>query len=278
MKLQIGDITPLVFRPAVDDPSATELRFTQRFGRYDHIVVQFTTSLNKFVSVNWYEGENYVGYVSPTRVNVGNNWLHSAIVPVLPEGFYTIRLNATMDGVYKTIAVSQEFEVTRAVENDADWALIEYGGASNNTAMDAMFVMNGARVPFLLRLPAGFKPMGWEGSVQTETYRTQRQELRVLYSAPYEKQTLTIGTAAGLPVEYVRLLNNILSCEYVYINGERWCRSEGAVPEKQLVMAGAQMFTASVVLERQRTLDNYPVEVYQTGDEFNNDYNNDFDI
>lgn len=99
----------------------------------------------------------------------------------------------------------------------------------------------------------------------------------MLYSAPYDKWALTLGTAQGVPVEYVRMLEWILSCEYVYINGERWVRSEGSTVEKQLVMQGAQTFTASVVLERQPTLDNYPLEVYQAGDEFNDDYNDDYD-
>lgn len=276
MKLRIGDITPLVFRPAEDDPSATALRFTQRFGRYDHIVVQAFGDTSTTVTARVYNAQTGVQTYSQgcTRVAIDNGWyLYHIAMPVLPEGCYYVAL--TGGGV--TLR-SQDFEVTRLVENDAEWALIEYGGTENDTPMDAMFVVNGVRVPFVLRLPAGFKPQGWDGLVEVETYRTQRQELRVLYSAPYDKYTLTIGTAAGLPVEYVRLLNSILSCEYVYINGERYCRSDGGVPEKQLVMAGAQMFTASVVLEKQQSLDNYPLEVYQTGDEFNNDYNNDYDI
>lgn len=277
MKLTIGNITPLAFRPITADPSAAALRFTQRFGRYDHIIMQAVGDESQIVMARIYSLATGYSVVSNhcTRIPIGDGrYMYSAVIPTLQEGFYYAAF-----AVGSTIYLrSEEFEVTRLVETDSEWALIEYGGYSNDTPMDATFVVGGARIPFLLRLPAGFKPMGWEGSVQAETYRTQRQELRVLYSAPYDKQTLTIGTAAGLPVEYVRMLNNILSCDYVYINGERWCRSEGSVPEKQLVMTGAQMFTASVVLERQQTLDNYPYEVYQNTGEFNNDYNNDFDI
>ena len=276
MKLIIGDITPLIFRPAEDDPSATALRFTQRFGRYDHIVVQAVGDTSTTLTARVHNALTGAQTYSQgcTRVAIDNGWyMYHIALPVLPEGCYYV----TLIGGGVTLR-SQDFEVTRLVEDDAEWALIEYGGTKNDTSMDAMFVVNGVRVPFVLRIPAGFKPQGWDGSVEVETYRTQRQELRVLYSAPYDKYTLTIGTAAGLPVEYIRLLNNILSCEYVYINGERYCRSEGSVPEKQLVMAGAQMFTASVVLEKQPTLDNYPLDVYQNGDEYNNDYNNDYDI
>lgn len=276
MKLRIGDITPLIFRPADDDPSATALRFTQRFGRYDHIVVQAVGDTSTTVTATVYNAQTGAQTYSnaATRVQIDGGWyLYHCALPVLPEGCYYV----TLTGGGITLR-SQDFEVTRLVENDSEWVRIEYGGTENDTPMDAMFVVSGVRVPFVLRLPAGFKPQGWDGSVEVETYRTQRQELRVLYSAPYDKYTLTIGTAAGLPVEYIRLLNNILSCEYVYINGERYCRSESSVPEKQLAMTGAQMFTASVVLEKQPTLDNYPLEVYQNGNEYNDDYNNDYDI
>lgn len=276
MKLRIGDITPLIFRSAEDDPSATALRFTQRFGRYDHIIVQAFGDTSTTVTARIYNAQTGVQTYSnaTTRVQIDGDWyLYHCAIPVLPEGCYYV----TLTGGGATLR-SQDFEVTRLVEGDTEWARIEYGGTENDTPMDAMFVVSGVRVPFVLRLPAGFKPQGWDGSVEVETYRTQRQELRVLYSAPYDKYTLTIGTAAGLPVEYIQLLNNILSCEYVYINGERYCRSEGSVPEKQLAMTGAQMFTASVVLEKQPMLDNYPLEVYQNGDEYNDDYNNDYDI
>lgn len=277
MKLRIGDITPLIFRPAEDDPSATALRFTQRFGRYDHIAVQaFANVYASHMRIEVKDAiTNTLKYtVYGTRKAVGNDtWIYYWQLPAMAEGVYYASLEVSNRRI-----LSQEFEVTRFVESDPEWALIEYGGTKNDTPIDAIFVVDDVRVPFLLRLPAGFKPQGWDGSVEVESYRTQRQELRVLYSAPYDKYTLTIGTAAGLPVEYIRLLNKILSCEYVYINGERYCRSEGSVLEKQLVMAGAQMFTASVVLEKQQTLDNYPMEVYQNGDEYNDDYNNDYDI
>lgn len=277
MKLTIGNITPLAFRPITADPSAAALRFTQRFGRYDHIIMQAVGDESQIVMARIYSLATGYSVVSNhcTRIPLNDGrYMYTAIIPVLNEGFYYAAF-----AVGSTIYLrSEEFEVTRLVENDPEWSLIEYGSYSNDTPMDATFVVNGARMNFLLRLPAGIKPAGWEGSVQTETYRTQRQELRVLYSAPFDKYTLTVGTAAGIPVEYVRLLNNILSCEYVYINGERYCRSEGSVPEKQLVMAGAQMFTASVLLEKQASIDDYNGDVFKDGGEFNNDYNNDFDI
>lgn len=276
MKISVPYISPLVFNPA-SDPAATELRFTQRFGRYDHVIIQVAGKSYQTLYMKVYNALDGTQVASKrcscTTLEIGVRYIYTAVLDILDEGIYYAKY--TQDG--ETLR-SQDFEVTRLVETDSEWALFEYGGSRNDTPIDTAFVVGGIRVPFLVRLPAGFKPSGYEGSVEVETYRTQTQELRVLYSAPYDKWTLTIGAAQGIPVEYVRMVEWILSCEYVYINGVRWVRSEGSTVEKQLVMQGAQMFTASVVLERQQSLDNYPDEVYLNENEFNDDFNQDFNI
>ena len=275
MKWFLSPITPLAFMPAESDPSAQELRFTQRFGRYDHIVVQAMADEQRSPSVwvyNALTGSHYLTQYG-TRVSLGGSrWMYTITLPVMDEGVYY----AILTGGGKNVR-SQDFEITRLVENDPDWALIEYSNSTNDTPMTAMFLVNGVRVVFRLRLPAGFKPQGYTPNVAQETWRTQRQELRLLYSAPYDKWTFTLGTAQGIPVEYIRMFNAILSCDMLYINGQRWCRSEGSVPEKQLTMQGSQMFTATVDMERQLTIEDYPDELYAGSGDYNGDYNNDYD-
>lgn len=275
MKWYMSPITPLAFYPAENDPTAHVLRFTQRFGRYDHIVVQAMADEQRNPSVWVYNAINgsFVLTQYGTRVSLGGGrWMYTIILPVMNEGVYYAILSAGGKNLR-----SQDFEITRLVENDPDWALIEYSNSTNDTPMNAMFIVNGIRVVFKLRLPAGFKPQGYTPNVAQETWRTQRQELRQLYSAPYDKWALTLGTAQGIPVEYIRMFNAILSCDMVYINGQRWCRSEGSVPEKQLTMQGSQMFTATVDMERQLTIEDYPQELYAGSGDYNGDYNNDYD-
>lgn len=271
---KICDCTPLVFLPAGEDPQATVLRYTQQFTIYDHIVVQFYGEGSwAYVYAAWHNavtGER-IDYVLMERVSLGGGRnFYSGTLPVLDEGLYFVRIQW-----YDYRLQSTAFEVVR--EPSPDTMLIEYSNSDNNTPLDNMFIIGGVRKVFKLRIEGGFKPQGYTPNVVQETWRTQRQELRQLYSAPYDKWSLTIGRAQGVPIEYVRMLNYILSCDMVYINGQRWCRSEGSVPEKQLVMAGAQMFTATVEMERQLTLEDYPNELYAGNGDYNEDYNNDYD-
>lgn len=271
---KICDCTPLVFLPAEDDPQATALRYTQQFTIYDHIVVQFYGEGNwAYVYTAWYNAttDAMVGNVLMERVSLGGGRnFYSGTLPVLDEGLYYVKV-----GWYSHNIQSATFEIVR--EASPDSMLIEYSSSDNDTPLDNMFIIGGVRKVFRLRIEGGFKPQGYTPSVAQETWRTQRQELRQLYSAPYDKWTLTIGRAQGVPVEYIRMINAILSCDMVYINGQRWCRSEGSVPEKQLTMQGAQMFTASVDMERQFTLEDYPQELYAGNGDYNGDYNNDYD-
>lgn len=276
MRYRIGQCTPLVFLEASSDPQATALRYTQRFSIYDHIVVQFAADESHNVYVGWYKASNdgYVANKLMTRVSMGGGWyMYTASLPVLPVGVYRIKMAYGGNPVFAT---TTDFEV---VNDDllTDTMLIEYSNTDNDTPMDNIFVVSGVRQVLRLRIEGGFKPQGYTANVAQETWRTQYQELRQLYSAPYDKWALTIGSAQGVPVEYIRIINAILSCNIVYINGRRWCRSEGSVPEKQLTMQGAQMFTASVDVERQIMLEDYPTELYAGNGDYNGDYNNDYD-
>lgn len=275
MKLRISQCTPLVFREATDDPTATALRFTQHYGRYDHILLQAFGDTSTTVTCKAYDAVTGAQLLSTacTKLAVDGGYLYYLLLPVFDAGVYY----CTLTGGGVTLR-SMEWEVVDDPTIGGESIFIEYSNTTNDTPLDAVFTIGGVRQVFQLRLRGGFKPQGYTPNVVQETWRTQRQELRLLYSAPFDKWTLTVGTAQGVPVEYVRLLNNILSCDIVYINGKRWCRSEGSTPEKTLTMQGAQMFTASVDLERQPSLDDYPFELYVNGGSFNADYSADYDL
>lgn len=274
MKLRIAQCSPILF-PEFNDPLGTSIQFTQHFGRDDRIAVQLVGDVNSPVLCECYDAISGALIRSSSMAITATDYgyVYTSIFSPLPIGVYYLKITS------QSIAAplrSADFEVLdeRTISEDL---LFEYTNTSNDTPMDSVFIVGGLRRVFSLRLRGGFKPQGVQPQVVQESYRTQRQELRTLYSAPYEKCTLTIGTPQGVPVEVVRLVNNILSCDIVYINGQRWCRSEGATPEKTLVMSGSQMFTVGIDLERQLYLENYPAELYKIGDEFNNDFNNDFD-
>ena len=271
--MTIGKCNPLCFHSLGSDPLGVHPLYMQRFSLYDHIIVQ---AVKEDISSVTCVAENVITGATtsftPTNTALADgSYVSTADVVGLSEGIYTVTLT------YKgTDYVSEEFEVS-------DWhlsetILIEYTNSHNNTVFDNVFQESGIPVVFRLRLQGGFKPGGYQPQVEVSTFRTQRQELRVLYSVPYAKHQLTVGTAAGVPVETVELLNNILSLDTIYIDGVRYCRSEGEVPQKTQAMAGAQLFQVTALLEKQENLQDYPNELYGDLGSFNDDYNDDYDV
>jgi len=62
-------------------------------------------------------------------------------------------------------------------------------------------------------------------------FRDQRYRPNTLSANNTKTLTLTIGSPKGVP-EYVgEIINNILSCDTVFLNGKRITRAEGSVPE-----------------------------------------------
>lgn len=229
----------------MDDPLGLRKNYLQRFGTTDTIVLQALNDSSGNVTV---KAKNLVSGAqtsfTPTKRQLPDgSYSNVANVAGLSEGLYVVTMSAGGETF-----TSNEFEVCD--DGIDETILIEYTNSSNETFFDNAFQVNGLPVTFYLRLQGGFKPGGYDPRVEVSVFRTQMQELRVLYSQPYARYQLTVGTANGVPVEVVELLNNILSLDTVRIDGVRYVRSEGDVPQKQQSMAASQLFQVTCMLER----------------------------
>ena len=237
----------------MSDPLGLHPFYYQRFSTSDAIVLQAINDTSANVTV---KAKNSVSGAqtsfTPTKVQLPDGSYASTVqITGLAEGLYTV----TMSSGGETFT-SNEFEVCD--DHLDETILIEYTNSSNETFTGNAFVIGGNQITFYLRLHGGFKPGGYDPRVEVSTYRTQRQELRVLYSQPYARYQLTIGTANGVPVETVELLNEILSLDTIRIDGVRYVRSEGDVPQKSQSMAASQLFQVTCILERQESYDDEP--------------------
>lgn len=237
----------------MSDPLGLHPFYYQRFSTSDAIVLQAINDTSANVTV---KAKNSVSGAqtsfTPTKVQLPDGSYASTVqITGLAEGLYTV----TMSSGGETFT-SNEFEICD--DHLDETILIEYTNSSNETFTDNAFVIGGNQITFYLRLQGGFKPGGYDPRVEVSTYRTQRQELRVLYSQPYARYQLTIGTANGVPVETVELLNEILSLDTIRIDGVRYVRSEGDVPQKSQSMAASQLFQVTCILERQVSYDDDP--------------------
>ena len=237
----------------MSDPLGLHPFYYQRFSTSDAIVLQAINDTSANVTV---KARNSVSGAqtsfTPTKVQLPDGSYASTVqITGLAEGLYTV----TMSSGGETFT-SNEFEVCD--DHLDETILIEYTNSTNETFTGNAFVIGGNQITFYLRLQGGFKPGGYDPRVEVSTYRTQRQELRVLYSQPYARYQLTIGTANGVPVETVELLNEILSLDTIRIDGVRYVRSEGDVPQKSQSMAASQLFQVTCILERQESYDDEP--------------------
>lgn len=248
--MKIGKCNPLSFRPSImSDPNGLHPFYLQRFATADVIVLQAIcddATAVSFTATDMVSGAT-TSFTSTQAQLFDGSYANTAEVSGLPEGIYTVTLSSGGSSY-----TSNEFEVCD--DNLDETILIDY----THTGADGIrfgHYFDGGNIILHLRLQGGFKPGGYQPQVEVSTYRTQMQELRVLYSQPFAKYQLTVGTANGVPVETVELLNEILSLDTVTIGGLHYVRSDGEVPQKSQSMTASQLFHVTCTLERQESLD-----------------------
>ena len=104
------------------------------------------------------------------------------------------------------------------------------------------------------RVEAVWLPADAAFLVNAENFRDQNGITHQLSATPYETRSLTIGggmSAFGVPDWVGRKINNIFSCSSVFIDGEQYARSEGAVPEKTDIATDYPLFMYKMVVEPQ---------------------------
>lgn len=130
-------------------------------------------------------------------------------------------------------------------------AVIDYGFSSNGNLFDTRFVDKDKSYLFRLRVEGGFLCDSDTLGLDNEFFRNQLQHPEQLYQYPYVKRKLIMGNAVGVPLWMGTLLNNLLCCEKVMIDGVEYVRSESSVPER--VKIGSErypLFQFVTVLER----------------------------
>lgn len=105
------------------------------------------------------------------------------------------------------------------------------------------------QINFDIRFEGGFIFRETEYAVEEETYRNQHYVQRLTSAFPYHKRTLTLGNAFGVP-EWVGLkLNLIFSLSLVEIDGKKYVRSDGEVPERTELRDNYPLYVWKLVVE-----------------------------
>lgn len=232
----ISPFTPIFFierrrRSGLDRPWA------QIFSPKDQIVIQILrASAEEQVpgQVLNLENDAVVSTINWTTAEIGDSdKVDYCIISELGEGCFYVRIGDKE---------SVPFIVTSDNGILENTVLIQYSPADNTVRNDVVPIIGKSRLFFSLRVQGGFKDSGWSFSVDNEQFVTAMSDIVELYGRESTQKTLTIGNSSGVPIWVGQLLNRLLTCRYVYIDGWRYSRFESSVPQKEQIMDGVNSF------------------------------------
>lgn len=241
--MKISPFTPLCFEPYVSDGLPS--RYVQLWSQTDHILVQ--------VLADSEDGEpdaELVNAVTGATVDTisWQSWQMNT-----DKVLYFCELSGLSVGYYKLVIEETESDVFRVTDDTALLArtsLLQYRFKDNKQRDDVVSVIDGVPHFFDFRVPGGFKDSGWGFGVTNEQFATQHADLVELYARDYITKTFSLGGPEGVPVWYGALLNRLLTCSFVYIDGERYTRNESETPSMQTLVDGVDSFVFTQVLRR----------------------------
>lgn len=222
-----------------------ECPYTQLFGCDDTILIEVIRTADEtpcaVTLVNAETGEDVMDLARRT-ISIGSGeYADCYDMSGVPDGFYFLAIG---DEESETFRVTSDPEMLRYT------CLIEYSPAENKARRDVIGTANGERIYFSFRIPGGFKDNGWSFSVENEQFVTQLSDIVELYGMESCQYILTMGHSEGVPIWFGDLLNRLLTCKYVYIDGKRYARSESSVPEKEQTIDGTNSFVFTQKLQR----------------------------
>lgn len=247
--MKISPFTPLHFREA-NESDGLPSRYIQTWAPTDQILIQVIADVGDTAPAATLNNAHTGASLGPIeflewQMNT-EKVIFFAVLTGMSVGHYTV----TIEG--KT---SDEFRVTDDAELLARTTLIQYRFKDNKSREDVVAIIDHMVYFFDFRVPGGFKAGGWQFGVSNEQFTTQREDVVELFANDYTLKTFTMGNALGVPVWYAEHLNRLLTCSYVYFNGDRYTRSDTETPQIQTLVDGLDSFLFTQLLRKAQVLD-----------------------
>lgn len=262
--MKISPFTPLHFGEA-NESDGLESRYVQVFAPTDQILIEIIAEADDVAPdcalLDAHTG-NRIGNVSwQTWQMNSEKKLFFATLRGLTVGHYKIRI---YDYFKSSLNVTcDEFRVTDDAVTLAKTTLIQYRFKDNKQREDVVSIIDYMPYFFDFRVPGGFKASGWQFGVSNEQFTTQREDVVELFANDYTMKTFTLGGSLGVPVWCAEMLNRLLTCSYVYFNGDRYTRSDTEVPQINVLVDGLDSFVFTQVLRKIQFVDQEIEELNQ---------------
>ena len=247
--MKISPFTPLHFREA-NESDGLPSRYIQTWAPTDHILIEVIADVGDTAPAATLNNAHTGASLGPIeflswQMNTAK-LIFFAVLTGMSVGHYTVTIaGKTCD----------EFRVTDDTELLARTTLIQYRFKDNKSREDVVAIIDHMTYFFDFRVPGGFKAGGWQFGVSNEQFTTQREDVVELFANDYTMKTFTMGNALGVPPWYAEHFNRLLTCSYVYFNGDRYTRSDTETPQIQVLMDGLDSFVFTQVLRKAQVLD-----------------------
>ena len=244
----VSPMTPIFFSPSTDT-TGTECSYMQLFSPSDEIMLQvISRSESRAIVGHLLDLCNGTSVEIPFKIWSMNesDKLHYHIITGLSEGYYAVEINGRESKPFRITANENELENT---------TLIQYSMKDNRQRQDSVFWISGEQHFFDWRVHGGFKDDNWSFEVDNEQFVDNVYNRYDVFSAETTNKSFTLGSSIGCPIWYGELLNRLMSCTYVYFNGERVVRSEGRVPEIQKVRENKRSYIFRLALSNLMVVD-----------------------
>jgi len=224
-------------------------RYEQTFATSDRPLLEVILGANEDVpAIRLYNADTdaEIGTITPQIWEINDETKLAFATLAFGVGHYALAVGDIL---------SRCFRVTDNPRILANTSLIQYSMGTNRNRTDAVFVIDGMQRFFDFRVAGGFTDGNYTFAATCETFTTDKGDLIQLYGMETTQKRFILGDCEGVPVWHAELFNRILSCSYVYIDGERYCRADGAAPEGTQIVEGCDSMTYLQTLQKVRMID-----------------------
>ena len=243
----ISPFTPLFFPDVKVD--GIDSRYIQTFATTDEILVEvigLASEGTPTASVICEPSQDALCDIQFSQWNINaNDRLFFATLNLSP-GLYSVQIGDKRSTLFRITDNSAVLDKT---------TLIQYSMANNRQRKDAVFFIDGMQRFFDFRVPGGFKDSNWSFGVESEQFTTAEADIVQLYGLESTQKKFTLGLSDGCPIWFGELLNRLLTCSYVYFDGQRYARKDAAVPEITSLLDGLNSFVFSIQVQKVANID-----------------------
>lgn len=246
---RISPFTPIFFAPSADKHGPEPQR-VHVFADTDRILIEILATHEVSAPPSMVVRNTVTGYETTYD---WKSWEMNESTTL-----YFIELNGMDDGTYIATIGNVESEVFSVTSDEAelkDTVLIQFSNADNRQRNDVVFWIDNMQRFFDFRVPGGFKDNNWTFSVNNEQFLTNENDTVDLFGQESTVKALTLGNSDGCPVWFADLLNRLLCCNYVYVDGQRYTRNESDVPEMNAEVEGLRSYIFTQGLRKVINLD-----------------------